>query len=41
VDDLHKLLTDRRIGARCRLTVLRQSEKMEVEIIPEEMETKG
>jgi S1-C subfamily serine protease len=41
VDDLHKLLTDRRIGARCRLTLLRQSEKMALEIIPEEIPDPG
>lgn len=37
VDDLHKLLTDGRIGANSRLTVLRQSQKMDLEIIPEEI----
>jgi S1-C subfamily serine protease len=40
VDDLHKLLTDGRIGVRCRLTVLRRSEKVALEVVPEEMETK-
>ena len=37
VDDLHKLLTDGRIGARCGLTLLRQSQKMALEIMPEEI----
>ncbi|HEX2929874.1 MAG TPA: trypsin-like peptidase domain-containing protein [Candidatus Binatia bacterium] len=37
VDDLHKLLTDVRIGERCRLTLLRQAQKMELIVVPEEM----
>jgi S1-C subfamily serine protease len=37
VDDLHKLLIDARIGERCRLTLLRQSQKIELAIVPEEM----
>jgi S1-C subfamily serine protease len=40
VDDLHKLLTDSRIGVRCRLTLLRRSERVELEVVPGEMETK-
>lgn len=37
VDDLHRLLTDARIGERCRLTLLRQAQKMELIVVPEEM----
>jgi S1-C subfamily serine protease len=36
VDDLHRLLTDVRVGASCSLTLLRRTEKMEVKIVPEE-----
>ncbi len=36
IDDLHRLLTDSRVGARSPLTVLRGSEKMIVEVVPEE-----
>jgi S1-C subfamily serine protease len=36
VDDLHRLLTDVRVGMGCGLTVLRGTEKMEVRVVPEE-----
>jgi S1-C subfamily serine protease len=36
VDDLHRLLTDVRVGVGSRLTVLRHTEKMEWWIVPEE-----
>ncbi len=36
VDDLHRLLADIRAGASCSLTVLRHTEKRELEIVPEE-----
>jgi S1-C subfamily serine protease len=36
VDDLHRLLTDVRVGVACGLTVLRGTEKMEVRVVPEE-----
>jgi S1-C subfamily serine protease len=36
VDDLYKLLTDGRIGERCRLTLLRQNQKIELAAVPEE-----
>ncbi len=36
VDDLHKLLTDTRIGASCRIALLRRTEKLELQIVPEE-----
>jgi S1-C subfamily serine protease len=37
VDDLHRLLTDARVGASNKLTVLRWTEKLELAIVPEEV----
>jgi S1-C subfamily serine protease len=39
VDDLHRLLTEERIGARTPLTVIRRAEKREVEVVPVESRT--
>jgi S1-C subfamily serine protease len=36
VDDLHRVLTDIRVGVSCALTVLRQTEKLELKVVPEE-----
>jgi S1-C subfamily serine protease len=36
VDDLHRLLTDAQVGARCVLTVIRHTEKLVLPIFPEE-----
>ncbi len=36
VDDLHRLLTDARVGAPSKLSVLRWTEKLEVSVVPEE-----
>jgi S1-C subfamily serine protease len=36
VDDLHKLLTEARIGSRCELTLLRQTQKMLLTAIAQE-----
>jgi S1-C subfamily serine protease len=36
VDDLHRLLTELRVGASCALTVLRWTEKLQLDIVPEE-----
>jgi S1-C subfamily serine protease len=36
VDDLHRVLTDVRVGMSCSLTVLRWTEKLELKIVPEE-----
>lgn len=36
VDDLHRLLTDVRVGVSGNLTVLRRTEKLELRIVPEE-----
>jgi S1-C subfamily serine protease len=36
VDDLHRVLTDVRVGVNCSLTVLRWTEKLELKVVPEE-----
>jgi S1-C subfamily serine protease len=36
VDDLHRVLTDVRVGVSCSLTLLRLMEKLELKIVPEE-----
>jgi S1-C subfamily serine protease len=36
VDDLHRVLTDVRVGASCSLTLLRHTEKIDLRIVPEE-----
>jgi S1-C subfamily serine protease len=36
VDDLHRVLTDVRVGVSCWLTVLRHTEKLALRIVPEE-----
>ena len=36
VDDLHRVLTDVRVGVSCSLTVLRHTEKIDLKIAPEE-----
>ena len=36
VDDLHRLLTEVRVGVGCSLTVVRHTEKLELKIVPEE-----
>ena len=36
VDDLHRLLTDARVGVSSPLTVLRRTEKLELKVVPEE-----
>jgi len=41
VDDLHRLLTEERIGTRAPLTVIRRAEKREVEVIPIESRVSG
>jgi S1-C subfamily serine protease len=39
VDDLHRVLTDVRVGVNSSLTLLRHTEKIEVKIVPEEAKT--
>lgn len=36
VDDLHRVLTDVRVGISCSLTVLRWTDKLELKVVPEE-----
>jgi S1-C subfamily serine protease len=36
VDDLHRLLTDAQVGARCELVVIRHTERLAMSIVPEE-----
>jgi S1-C subfamily serine protease len=36
VDDLHRLLTDARVGVSSALTVLRHTEKLDLRVVPEE-----
>jgi S1-C subfamily serine protease len=36
VDDLHRVLTDARVGVRSTMTVLRRTEKLELSVVPEE-----
>ena len=36
IDDLHKLLTEAQIGKRSLMTILRNTEKLSLEIVPEE-----
>jgi S1-C subfamily serine protease len=36
VDDLHRLLTEVRVGVSCWLTLLRWTEKLELKVVPEE-----
>lgn len=36
IDDLHKILTEERVGVKTDLTLIRRTEKMVLEIIPEE-----
>jgi S1-C subfamily serine protease len=36
IDALHRLLSDEQIGARCVMTVLRRTQKLEIDIVPAE-----
>jgi S1-C subfamily serine protease len=36
IDDLHKVLTEEKVGVKTALTILRRSERLALEIIPEE-----
>jgi S1-C subfamily serine protease len=36
IDDLHRLLTEERVGASTRLTVLRGNDRLTLEIVPRE-----
>jgi S1-C subfamily serine protease len=36
IDDLHRVLTEEKVGIKTMLTILRRSEKLTLEIVPEE-----
>jgi S1-C subfamily serine protease len=36
IDDLHRMLTEEKVGVRTALTIIRQTEKLNLDIIPEE-----
>jgi S1-C subfamily serine protease len=36
IDDLHKVLTEERVGVKSSLTIIRRSEKLVLNIVPEE-----
>ena len=36
IDDLHRLLTEQQVGARSSLTIIRRSDKLVLDIVPEE-----
>jgi S1-C subfamily serine protease len=36
IDDLHRLLTERQVGVKSKLTVLRRAEKIDLEVVAEE-----
>ena len=40
IDDLHRLLTEEQIGVRSQLTIIRCSEKIVLDIVPEESNTR-
>jgi S1-C subfamily serine protease len=36
IDDLHRMLTEEKVGVRTTLVILRQTEKLNLSIVPEE-----
>ena len=40
IDDLHRLLTDEKVGVGSKLTVIRNSERLDLNIVPRESRTK-
>ena len=40
IDDLHRMLTEEKVGVRTKLTILRRTEKLDLMIIPEESKSK-
>jgi S1-C subfamily serine protease len=40
IDDLHRLLTDQKVGLKSKLTVIRRSEKLTLEIVPEDSQAR-
>jgi S1-C subfamily serine protease len=41
IDDLHKLLTDERIGHKSKLVVIRGTQKFDLEVVPEESKARA
>jgi S1-C subfamily serine protease len=41
IDDLHKVLTEKQVGVRSQLTVIRRSEKLDLSIVPEESKARA
>jgi len=41
IDDLHRLMTEKQIGVRSKLTIIRRSERMALDIVPEESKTRA
>lgn len=41
IDDLHRLLTEERIGRKSSLSVIRRTEKLNIEVVPEESQGKS
>ena len=35
IDDLHRMLTEERVGVRSRLTLLRKTEKLTLTVVPD------
>jgi S1-C subfamily serine protease len=41
IDDLHRLLTEERIGRKSTLAVIRRTDKLNLEVIPEESRSRA
>jgi S1-C subfamily serine protease len=41
IDDLHKMLTEEKVGVHTKLTLLRRSEKLDLDIVPEESKARA
>jgi S1-C subfamily serine protease len=41
IDDLHKILTEEKVGVKTPLTMIRRSEKLVLDIVPEESSPRG
>jgi len=41
IDDLHKVLTEDKVGVKTPLTIIRRSEKLVLDIVPEESQSRG
>jgi S1-C subfamily serine protease len=41
IDDLHRMLTEEKVGMRTKLTIIRHTEKLNLDIIPEESKSRG